>query len=88
MMVCESSNKPLFLFLLAHHYNATNALVFTKSAESTSRLLNLLAFFEQAWSQDGSEGKQPITAEAFSSDLAASQRKVVLERFKQKQINM
>lgn len=88
MIVCEPTNKPLLLFFLAHVRGVTNALVFTKSAESTLRLLRLLTFFEEALALDVPHDGEVITAEAFSSDLAATQRKNVLERFKSKQINM
>ena len=50
MVACESSVKPLMLFHLVHARNVTNALVFTKSAESTARLVRLFEFFESALS--------------------------------------
>jgi ATP-dependent RNA helicase DDX51/DBP6 len=82
--------KPLLLFHLAHKKNVNNALVFTKSTESTSRLMRLLEYFEQEWSNDSSknEARTPLKAEAFSSDLPPVQRKVVLERFKRKELDM
>ncbi|CAG8616479.1 15105_t:CDS:2, partial [Acaulospora colombiana] len=71
--------------------NVSNALVFTKSTESTSRLMRLLEYFERERSRgstDGSEAKAPLKAEAFSSDLPPAQRKSILERFKRKEIDM
>ncbi|PVG04309.1 DEAD-domain-containing protein [Serendipita vermifera] len=91
MYVCEPSTKPLLLFHLTHKKNVSNALVFTKSTESTSRLMRLLEYFEREWSRgsiDGSEVKSPLKAEAFSSDLPPSQRKSILERFKRKEIDI
>lgn len=46
MIVCNSLQKPLMLFHLVHPIGATNALAFTKSAESTLRLGRLFEFFE------------------------------------------
>ncbi|CAG7852587.1 ATP-dependent RNA helicase dbp6 [Serendipita indica DSM 11827] len=87
MIVCESINKPLLLFYLAHKQQISDMLVFTKSAESTTRLLRLLGYFEDAMAER-EVGSKKIIAEAFSSDLAPSQRKTVLEKFKAKQIDM
>ncbi|KAG8860793.1 ATP-dependent RNA helicase dbp6 [Serendipita sp. 411] len=88
MLVCESANKPLFLFYLAHSHGFTSALIFTKSAESTVRLLRLLEYFEAARASQNGAGQSTITAEAFSSDLTPIQRKDVLRRFKEQQVNM
>ncbi|TFY55761.1 hypothetical protein EVG20_g9201 [Dentipellis fragilis] len=54
MIVCESSQKPLVLFHLVQTHGVRNALVFTKSAESTQRLVRLFEFFERA--RDGLRG--------------------------------
>lgn len=83
MYVCEPSQKPLLLFHLMSKRNVTNALIFTKSAESTSRLMRLLQYFEEA-RITGTSGstEKPKKAEAFSSDLTPSQRKAVLDSFK------
>ncbi len=43
MVVCDSSQKPL-----VYSVRVTNALVFTKSAESTLRPVQLFEFFEAA----------------------------------------
>ena len=85
--MCESSVKPLMLFHLVHSREVTNALVFTKSAESTTRLVRLFEFFEAANQQQGAGGT-PIVACAYSSDLAPGERKSILDRFKNQEIHM
>ncbi|KAH7884661.1 DEAD-domain-containing protein [Phlebopus sp. FC_14] len=84
MIVCESSQKPLMLLHLIHHYSVRNALVFTKSSESTTRLVRLLDFFEELNVSD----RTSITIHAYSSDLPASERKTILERFKAQEIHI
>lgn len=92
MIVCNSSEKPLMLFYLVHTQGATNALVFTKSAESTTRLVRLFEFFESTWTAGGSnithDGRQQIVARAYSSDLSPTERKSILEKFKNQEIHM
>ncbi|EJF64658.1 DEAD-domain-containing protein [Dichomitus squalens LYAD-421 SS1] len=85
MVVCESSVKPLMLFHLVHARGVTNALVFTKSAESTARLVRLFEFFESAHSD--SQGRR-IVARAYSSDLAPGERKSILEQFKSQDVQL
>ncbi|KAJ7911507.1 P-loop containing nucleoside triphosphate hydrolase protein [Mycena leptocephala] len=88
MLVCESSLKPLIFFHLVYEYNVTNALVFTKSAESTARLVRLFDFFDSA-RRLGSGGEQPaFTARAYSSDLGASERRSILDKFRAKEIQI
>lgn len=87
MIVCESAVKPLVFFHLLRGYGVTNALVFTKSTESTSRLVRLLDFFEQARISADGDGKQ-LVACAYSSDLSAAERKSILEKFKSQEIQM
>ncbi|THH30287.1 hypothetical protein EUX98_g3896 [Antrodiella citrinella] len=87
MLVCGSSQKPLMLFYLVHERGVKNALVFTKSAESTNRLVKLFEFFESTWMSQGGE-YQPMTVQAYSSELGASDRKSILERFKKQDINI
>ncbi|KAF8301044.1 DEAD-domain-containing protein [Clavulina sp. PMI_390] len=124
MLVCETALKPLMLLHLMHtrsllHGSAPaetnsgvrNALVFTKSAESTARLVKLITAFEDSFTSstsstaaeevmeidgdvNGAKGanveysKEKIVAEAYSSDLSASQRKSILERFKNAEIGI
>lgn len=81
-----------------HARGVTNALIFTKSAESTARLVKLIQAFEQslASSMDvnpksetsGIDRTTTVAAEAYSSDLSASQRKTILERFRNAEIGM
>ncbi|KAI0749568.1 DEAD-domain-containing protein [Daedaleopsis nitida] len=87
MIVCESSVKPLMLFHLVHSRDVTNALVFTKSAESTTRLVRLFEFFEAAFQNSQGQGKL-IVARAYSSDLAPAERKSILEQFKNQEIHI
>ncbi|KAI0368734.1 DEAD-domain-containing protein [Pilatotrama ljubarskyi] len=87
MLVCESSVKPLMLFHLVHARGVTNALVFTKSAESTTRLVRLFDFFEGALHDANKTGKA-VVARAYSSDLAPAERKAILEQFKNQEINI
>lgn len=88
MVVCDSSQKPLMLFHLVHTHNVTNAIVFTKSAESTNRLVRLFDFFESIRASESETSYQPKTLQAYSSELSAGDRKVILERFKHQEINM
>jgi ATP-dependent RNA helicase DDX51/DBP6 len=74
-------------FHLVHAHNVTNALVFTKSAESTSRLVRLFEFFEKARASRGVASKENVVR-AYSSDLSTSERKNILEKFKAQEIQM
>ncbi|KAH9856463.1 DEAD-domain-containing protein [Lenzites betulinus] len=87
MLVCESSAKPLMLFYLVHAHNVTNALVFTKSAESTMRLVRLFEFFESA-QRNSSPADKPVVARAYSSDRAPAERKAILEQFRNQEIHI
>jgi len=91
MVVCDSSQKPLVLFHLVHSMGITNALVFTKSAESTLRLVRLFEFFEAARSTgQGNDATQhkPVVVQDYSSDLSPSERKSVLGKFRAQKIDM
>jgi hypothetical protein len=72
-------------FHLVFHLNVTDALVFTKSAESTARLVRLFDFF-QKWR--ATETGQLLVVQAYSSDLSVGERKAILERFKAQEIHM
>lgn len=78
------------LFHLVHAHGVTNALVFTKSAESTARLVRLFEFFEAAWAAEGNEGDRRLKmiAHAYSSDLSSGERKSILDKFKSQEIHM
>lgn len=99
MLVCSALQKPLYLFHLVHSHQVVNALVFTKSAESTARLVHLFNFFEKSWAtvedgqsgDDGSGGgkkRTPVIVQAYSSDLPVHDRKTKLEKFRMKEIDM
>ena len=86
MLVCSPAEKPLMLFHLVHAHDVVNALVFTKSAESTARLVKLFEFFEAAL--DTEHRGPAVIARAYSSDLSPSERKSILEQFKNQEIHM
>ncbi|KEP53057.1 DEAD-box helicase family protein [Rhizoctonia solani 123E] len=87
MCVCSPAEKPLVLFHLVHTHGVRNALIFTKSAESTTRLVQLFEFFEVARNKDlGETGS--VTMQAYSSDLSNQERKSVIERFKEGRIDL
>jgi len=92
MVVTSASLKPLVLFYLIQEHRIRDVLVFTKSTESTVRLLHLLQCFFQATSGSTVIGDdQPskcVKAEAFSSELAPAQRTAVLERFKRQEVDV
>jgi ATP-dependent RNA helicase DDX51/DBP6 len=88
MCVCSPADKPLVLFYLVHMHGVRNALVFTKSAESTTRLVKLFEFFEAARSKNTAEETKTVTMQAYSSDLSGSERKSVIEHFKQGGIDL
>lgn len=86
MIVMESTQKPLAFFHLVHQLNVTNALVFTKSAESTIRLVRLFDFFEAERARNLNVA--PLIVRSYSSDLLAQERKTILEQFKNQKIHM
>ncbi|KAF9649855.1 DEAD-domain-containing protein [Thelephora ganbajun] len=85
MIVCDPSRKPLILFYLVHVRQVDNALVFTKSAESTARLVKLLELLEENSLMTGPE---KFTIRSYSSDLPPSERKSILEQFREKKIDV
>lgn len=86
--MCESVQKPLVFFYLIHTHGVTNALVFTKSTESTTRLVRLFDFFEKSRASASQNSAVPIVVRAYSSDLAAGERKSILDKFKTQEIQM
>ncbi|KAG7451095.1 DEAD-domain-containing protein [Guyanagaster necrorhizus] len=88
MIVCESSQKPLYFFYLVREHSVLNCLVFTKSAESTTRLVRLFEYFEQSRANNHDGSYKPIVIRPYSSDLGAAERKSVLEKFKAQEIQI
>lgn len=88
MIVCESSLKPLTLFHLVHTHGVINALVFTKSAESTTRLVRLFELFETARAAEHRGENRQIAVRAYSSDAGVGERKAILEKFKAQEVQM
>ncbi|KAF8623612.1 hypothetical protein AX17_007315 [Amanita inopinata Kibby_2008] len=88
MLVCETSLKPLLFFYLVHARSVVNSLVFTKSTESTMRLVQLFEYFEEAWTAHTASISQKFVACAYSSDFPASERKTILEKFRAQEIQM
>ena len=72
------------LLNLLHNHNVRNALIFTKSSESTSRLVLLIQSFEELRTSEGAR----ITVRAYSSDLPTSERKTILEKFKAQEVHV
>ena len=85
MIVCTSSQKPLILFYLVRFRRVDSALVFTKSAESTTRLVKLFELFEEI---SPTTVNQKFIVRSYSSDLPPSERKSILEQFKEKKIGV
>ncbi|KAL1724352.1 P-loop containing nucleoside triphosphate hydrolase protein [Schizophyllum commune] len=86
MAVCDPADKPLVFFHLITTHGIRNALVFTKSAESTTRLVRLFEFFEKARAEGDS---RPVTAGgAYSSDLGGAERRAILEKFRKQEIQI
>ncbi|KAL0574239.1 ATP-dependent RNA helicase dbp6 [Marasmius crinis-equi] len=86
MVVCETAKKPLILFHLVHQNQISNALIFTKSAESTARLVQLFDFFEKSLTTSGNTPS--VVIRAYSSDLGAAERKSILQKFKDQEIQI
>jgi ATP-dependent RNA helicase DDX51/DBP6 len=91
-VVTTTELKPLVLFHIVLEHKIRNALVFTKSTESTGRLLRLWESFEAkrlaGTTQNVTEAQSPIVAKAFSSDLTPAQRKSILSDFRNGAVSM
>ena len=86
MVISTSLQKPLIFFHLIHFHQVNNALVFTKSAESTTRLVRLFDMFESV--RAGNLGVNRLVVRAYSSDLPANERKNILEQFKNQKVHV
>lgn len=84
MVICEPSQKPLILLHLLHKHNIRNALIFTKSSESTTRLVFVLESFEELRTSE----RARVTVRAYSSDLPPGERKTILEKFKAQEVHV
>lgn len=79
MLILPPALKPLNLIHLLHapQFNATPALVFTKSVEAATRLVKLLEFFEDAFIG----GNKRVTVRGYTRDMAPAERKRLLKDF-------
>ncbi|KAF8442427.1 P-loop containing nucleoside triphosphate hydrolase protein [Boletus edulis BED1] len=84
MVICEPSQKPLMLLHLLYNRNIRNALIFTKSSESTTRLVFVLECFEKSRATE----RARVAVRAYSSDLPAGERKTILEKFKAQEVHV
>jgi ATP-dependent RNA helicase DDX51/DBP6 len=83
LIVTPSSTKPLALFHLFHNVHVRQALCFTKSVESASRLLKLIEYFESVQTRD-----KPLVVKMYSSDLPSSERSRILSDFKKGDVHL
>lgn len=75
-LILPPALKPLNLIHLIHSFNATPALVFTKSVEAATRLVRLLEFFEDAFI-----GGKRVVVKAYTRDMPPGERKRLLADF-------
>ncbi|BEI90546.1 uncharacterized protein CcaverHIS019_0306160 [Cutaneotrichosporon cavernicola] len=76
VLILPPALKPLNLIHLIHDFNATPALVFTKSVEAATRLVKLLEFFEDAY-----VGGSKVSVRAYTRDMAPAERRRLLKDF-------
>jgi len=89
LIVCTPFQKPLMLMYLIHQHHVNHALVFTKSAESTSRLMKFIEFFEKSLAASPDESSMKFSmAQAYSSELNTTKRKKILETFKNAEVGI
>lgn len=83
MIICEPSQKPLVFFHLVLTHQVINALVFTKSAESTTRLVKLFEFFERARLADAPTGEKQkdSTGEDMDMDTQGPTKPIVVRSY-------
>lgn len=86
MIVVPAETKPLHLLHLLHDpkFEISSALCFTKSVDSTERLLKLVEYFEAAYT--GSSKK--LVARSYSGDLEGSVRRRLLADFSKGTIDL
>jgi ATP-dependent RNA helicase DDX51/DBP6 len=85
MIVLPPDLKPLNLLHLLHspQFEIKSALCFTKSVDSTERLLRLLEFFEDAYTAGGR-----LVAKSYSGELETSVRRKLLAEFAKGKIDL
>jgi ATP-dependent RNA helicase DDX51/DBP6 len=83
MIVVEPALKALVLIHLIHHpeYKVRSALVFTKSVESATRLVQLLEAFEQV-------NKTGVVVKTYTSEMKPAERKKMLADFAKGDIHL
>ncbi|WRT70839.1 uncharacterized protein IL334_007838 [Kwoniella shivajii] len=89
MLILPPQLKPLNLIHLIHckEYNVDKALVFTKSVESSERLVRLLEYFEDAYILGGGGGKR-IVVKGYTGELKPNERKKLLVEFAEGTVNL
>ncbi|OCF56210.1 ATP-dependent RNA helicase DDX51/DBP6 [Kwoniella mangroviensis CBS 10435] len=86
MLILPSALKPLNLIHLIYstEFGISNGLIFTKSVESSQRLLNLLQFFNDAFISGGKK----LVVKGYTGELKSSERKRILSDFSEGKINL
>lgn len=86
MTVLDPALKPLALIHLIHHpeYMVRSALVFTKSVESATRLVQLLNTFEEVKGKKGTG----VVVRSYTSEMKPSERKRLLADFQKGTIHL
>ncbi|WWC98297.1 hypothetical protein V866_005188 [Kwoniella sp. B9012] len=86
MLILPSALKPLNLIHLIYstEFSISNGLIFTKSVESSQRLLNLLQFFNDAFISGGKK----VVVKGYTGELKSSERKRILSDFTEGKINL
>ena len=85
-LVIPPALKPLNLIHLMHHadYAVRGVLVFAKSVENAGRLVRLLTYFEEAFSNTADR----IMAKGYTSDMRPGERKSLLADFLSGKVHM
>ncbi|KAJ9117288.1 hypothetical protein QFC20_000435 [Naganishia adeliensis] len=86
MIILPSEFKPLNLLYLLHdaRFGIQSALCFTKSVDSSERLLKLINFFEDAYTG----GTKKLVVKGYSGELATAERTKLLADFKKGEIDL
>jgi ATP-dependent RNA helicase DDX51/DBP6 len=83
MVVVDPALKALVLIYLIHHaeYQVKSTLVFTKSVESATRLVQLLDAFEEV-------NRTEIVVKTYTSEMKPGERKRLLSEFAKGNIHL